>query len=100
MADPFWGTLADYVDRINTMSYSMMWFGEGWESWHSSALYGNTPTTPSSIDNTVQALRIAGVPDAKIGVGIGFYGTAYENGYFTDGGQVFVHQDPQPFRPT
>lgn len=94
MADPFWGQLATYVDRLSTMSYSMLWFGEGWDSWHSSALYGNTPSTPSSIDNTVQALRIAGVPDAKIGVGIGFYGTAYENGYFTDGGTRFVHQDP------
>lgn len=96
MVDPYWGTVAAYVDRMSTMSYSMLWFGEGWESWHSSALYGNTPLTPSSIDNTVQALRIAGVPDAKIGIGIGFYGTAYENGYLTpeSGFTKFVHQDP------
>ncbi len=94
MADPFWGALSAYVDRIDTMSYSMLWFGEGWESWHTSALFGETPSTPSSIDNTVQALRTAGVPDAKIGIGVGFYGTAYENGYWTNGYQQFVHQDP------
>jgi chitinase len=70
----------------------MLWLGDGWESWHSSALYGQTPNAPSSIDNTVQALRAAGVPNDKIGIGIGFYGTAIENGGWMNGD--FVHQDP------
>lgn len=92
MADPFFGELSAYFDRVSTMSYSMLWLGDGWQSWHSSALYGETPTTPSSIANTVEALRAAGVPDAKIGIGVGFYGTAIENGRWSGGG--FLHLDP------
>jgi chitinase len=92
MADPFYGTIATYFDRVSTMSYSALWIGDGWQSWHSSALHGETPRTPSSIANTVDALRAAGVPDAKIGIGIGFYGTAFENGRWINGS--FVHLDP------
>jgi chitinase len=92
MADPFYGTVATRFDRVSPMSYSMLWLGDGWDSWHSSALYGETPHAPSSIDNTIQALRRAGVPDAKIGIGIGFYGSAYENGAWQNG--EFVHLDP------
>ena len=92
MADPFYGEVATRFDRVSPMSYSMLWLGDGWESWHSSALYGETPNAPSSIDNTVQALRTAGVPDNKIGIGIGFYGTSYENGQWMNG--EFVHLDP------
>lgn len=92
MADPFYGEVSAYFDRVSMMSYSMMWLGDGWQSWHSSALYGETPNAPSSIDDTVQALRAAGVPDAKIGLGIGFYGQAVENGTWSGG--TFVHLDP------
>ena len=92
MADPFYGEVAAYFDRVSMMSYSMMWLGDGWQSWHSSALYGETPSAPSSLDDTVQALRAAGVPDAKIGLGIGFYGQAVENGTWSGG--TFVHLDP------
>lgn len=92
MGDPFYGEVATRFDRVSTMSYSMLWLGDGWESWHSSALYGETLNAPSSIDDTVQALRRAGIPDAKIGIGIGFYGSSYENGKWTSGG--FIHLDP------
>ena len=92
MADPFYGELATRFDRVSPMTYSMLWLGDGWESWHSSALYGETLNAPSSIDNTVRALRAAGVPAAKIGIGLGFYGTSYENGTWTSNG--YVHEDP------
>lgn len=78
--NPYYGTLSAYYDRINMMSYGMIWCGSGWESWHFAALYGETSSTPSSIDNTVKALIAAGVPKAKIGIGIGFYGVPIENG--------------------
>ncbi len=97
MADPFFGEIAAYFDRVSPMSYSMFWIGDGWDSWHSSALFGETPNAPSSIDNTVQALRAAGVPDAKIGIGIGFYGSAFENGGWVSSGQSstgWTHRDP------
>ena len=89
MAHPFYGELSASFDRINMMSYEMIWLGSGWESWHSSALYGSTGSTPSSIDNTAQALQAAGVPKSKIGIGIGFYGAAYEQGTWLN--NVFVH---------
>jgi|GEM_PF-774987 len=78
MIHPFYGQIAQYFDRVSPMSYSMMWL-PGWESWHTGALMGNTPLTPSSIDNSVQALLADGIPASKIGIGIGFYGDALEN---------------------
>lgn len=67
--------LAGLVDRINLMSYGMDGKGwNGWRSWHSSPLDGQTPSTPMSIDSSVQAYLKAGVPAAKLGIGIGFYG--------------------------
>ena len=62
---------------------------------HSSPLYGETEATPSSIDNTAKALIRAGVPKAKIGIGMGFYGQAYENGVWQNG--VFVHAASGPY---
>lgn len=78
MIHPFYGEIGQYFDRVSPMSYSMMWL-PGWESWHSGALQGETPLTPSSIDNSVQALMASGIPVSKIGIGIGFYGDALEN---------------------
>lgn len=96
MADPFYGDISQYFDRVNMMSYQMVWTGDGWESWHSSALYGATATTPSSIDNTTQALIRAGVPRAKIGIGVGFYGVPFEQGHWIESGQ-FVHYTTGPY---
>lgn len=92
LANPFFGEIAAYFDRVSPMTYSMFWLGDGWGSWHSSALYGETPTTPSSIDDTVRALRAAGVPAGKLGIGIGFYGSSVENGAYVNG--AFTHLDP------
>jgi len=78
MVHPFYGQIAQYFDRVSPMSYSMMWL-PGWESWHTGALQGETPLTPSSISNSVQALLADGIPASKIGIGIGFYGDAIEN---------------------
>jgi chitinase len=82
--NPYFGTISAYYDRVNMMSYGMVWFGSGWQSWHSSALYGETSTTPSSVSDTVRALLVAGVPREKIGIGMGFYGTVVENGSWVD----------------
>lgn len=75
----FYGQLAEVVDRIELMTYGMAgpW---GWQSWHSSALHGATPTTPSAVDVTVSSYRAAGVPAAKLAVGIGFYGMCWNGG--------------------
>jgi chitinase len=90
MDNTYFGTLAGIYDRLNMMSYQMNWTGSGWYTWHSSALFGATGHTPSSIDNTVQALINSGVPKAKIGIGMGFYGQPYENAHWANGALVYA----------
>jgi len=63
--------------QLNVMSYGMAGAWEGWNSWHSSPLYQQDSATPTSIDSTVTAYDTAGVPLAKLGIGIGFYGLCY-----------------------
>jgi len=86
------GRLAGYLDRLNIMTYEMNWVGDGWQSWHFAPIYGHTASTPSSVDNSVQALLSSGVPLRTIGIGSGFYGRFYENGRYLSGD--FQHQDP------
>ena len=99
MADHFYGQLSAYFDRVNMMSYGMLMCGDGWESWHSSALYGDTSSTPSSIDDTTKALITAGVPKAKIGIGMGFYGSTYEKGSWHLGKWVAATSGPYVTAP-
>jgi len=67
------------VDQYNLMSYGVgtTWNGGGWNSWFSGALDGESPTTPISIDASIDAYAATGAPRAKIGLGIGFYGVYY-----------------------
>jgi chitinase len=76
----FYGQLAKRLNRISVMSYGMAGPWDGWRTWHSSALSGATATTPSSVDVNVASFEKAGVPAAKLGVGIGFYGTCWAGG--------------------
>ncbi len=69
----WYASLASYVDRLFIMTYSMSGQWSGWSSWHSSALYGDTTATPSSIESSVNTYLKAGVPRAKLGFGVGFY---------------------------
>lgn len=75
-----YGSLADDLDRINVMSYGMAGAWDGWQTWHSSALHGAGGATPSAVDVSVAAYLDAGVPAAKLGVGIGFYGSCWAGG--------------------
>jgi chitinase len=80
----YYALLAPYLDQLNLMSYGMVGgYADGtpypgWLSWHSSALYnpktGEYWRTPASVDDAVLAYLAAGVPAAKLGIGIGFYG--------------------------
>jgi len=69
-----------YFDQINLMTYDMSGPWPGWVSWHNSAIYTGGNTFPStggpvpSIDGSVGSYLTAGVPAAKIGFGIEFYG--------------------------
>ena len=71
--------IAAAYDQLNIMSYGQAGAWSGWKSWHSSALYQADSATPTSIDSTVKLYLAAGVPAAKLGIGIGFYGLCYSS---------------------
>ena len=71
--------IAAAYDQLNIMSYGQAGAWQGWKSWHSSALYQTDSATPTSIDSTVKLYLAAGVPAAKLGIGIGFYGLCYSS---------------------
>jgi chitinase len=70
------------LDQFNMMSYypATAYAGSGWESWHNSPLKGAKPTTPVSIEDSFNRYVVAGVPKAKLGMGIGFYAICYTGG--------------------
>lgn len=70
--------LAARVDQMNVMAYKMSGHWGQWESWHSSALFGENSGHPSSVASSVQAFLDAGVPPQRLGVGIGFFGTCWQ----------------------
>ena len=75
--DSWYATVAGVVDQMNLMTYDMAGPYSGWVTWHSSALLDNQPNHPSSVESSVQAYRNVGVAAAKLGIGIGFYGTCW-----------------------
>ena len=70
--------LAAAFDQLDLMTYGMAGAWPGWsKSWHNSPLYSQDAATPLSIDSTVRAYLAAGVPAARLGIGIGLYGLCY-----------------------
>ena len=69
-----------YFEQVNLMTYDMSGPWQGWVSWHNSALYNGGNRFPStgglvpSTDGTLSQYLTAGVPAAKLGFGIEFYG--------------------------
>lgn len=92
--DPFWAEVEPLFDRIDVMTYDMAgaasqgW--DGWKSWHNSALYNTDPptvSTPSAVDVSVRlGFLPTGVPAAKLGIGLAFYGYCWQ-------GVTAPHQD-------
>lgn len=74
--------IANYLDRVNLMSYypATSWAGAGWLSWHNAPLSGVKPATPVSIAESLKRYAAAGIPKAKLGMGIPFYATCYTGG--------------------
>jgi chitinase len=77
-SDPFFGSVAPLFDRIDIMTYDMEWDAGGWDSWFSSALHGESGTTPTSVDSSVAYYLASGVPRSKLGIGTGFYGACWQ----------------------
>lgn len=74
------GPLADAFDQVNVMTYGMADGWPGWVSWHSAALAGEAATHPSSVSYAVSAYAAPGVgiPKARLGIGIGFFGSCWQ----------------------
>jgi chitinase len=73
----FYVQLAGAVDQMNMMNYGMADNWGGWVVWHSSALYNDGSNHPSSVRSSAQMYINAGVPAAKLGMGIGFFGSCW-----------------------
>lgn len=70
--------LSLYVDKLFIMSYSMAGPWDDWQSWHTSALAGDTKSTPTSVKTSVFAYLRAGVPKEKLGIGVATYAVCWE----------------------
>ena len=77
--DPWYVNLVPYLDQINIMSYEMIGPWDGWQSWYTSALHGHAPNRPTSVSASLNGWVSAGIPKAKLGMGIPFYGMAWRN---------------------
>lgn len=88
---PFLPRMAQVFDRLNMMTYGMNGGWNGWGAWHSGALAGADPRTPMSVDSSFRAYRKAGIPAARLGIGIGFFGSCMR-GVATPGEEVRVDQ--------
>jgi chitinase len=75
--DSWYAEVAAQVQQMNLMTYDMAGPWGGWVSWHFSALQDHGADHPSSIASSVQQYLNVGIPAAKLGVGIGFYGACW-----------------------
>ena len=86
--------LAGYFDQINLMAYDMAQPHAGWISWYDSALYNGGLVFPGyshqvpSVDLWVQRLLAAGIPSAKLGLGISLDVACWQGGEGTTTGGV------------
>jgi chitinase len=71
-----WSTEHADVDQLNVMTYSGSGNYPGWVVWYLSPLFGAGPDHPFDVASTLTAWSAAGVPKAKLGLGLGFYGRA------------------------
>jgi chitinase len=80
--DPRYAQLATSLDRFMVQTYypSTAVAGQGWDSWFVAPLSGVSGTTPIAADDTLMRYEQAGVPHAKLGIGIGAYAICYTGG--------------------
>jgi len=88
------GSIHQYLDQINLMTYDYSGAWPGWVSWHNSPVSSsglrfesNNRLVPS-IEQSVKAYQEAGVPSSKLGIGIDFYGYVWRGGSGTSTGGV------------
>lgn len=83
---PVFATLKESFDQINLMTYDMSGAWQGWVTWHNAPIYDggiSFPGTAKSVPSAnamVEEFLSAGVPAAKLAVGIDFYGYVWSGG--------------------
>jgi chitinase len=82
------------VDQLNIMTYDFSGAWPGWLAWHNSAVYSGATRFPGtgaqlpSVHERVLSFLSAGIPAAKLGIGIDFYGYVWNGGTGTPAGGV------------
>lgn len=69
-------TYASYVDRVDLMTYDMAGTWDPY-TWFNSPLYGPAGNSVLSIDLMVSGFEAAGIPAAKLNLGLAFYGVLW-----------------------
>jgi chitinase len=77
----FWASVQASLDRVNVMTYDQTGLGNPY-SWHNAALYDHDGRV-MSVNLAVQRFTASGVPAAKLGIGIPFYGWQWTGGGIT-----------------
>jgi chitinase len=77
--DPKVPMLAQHLDRYSLMTYypGTALAGGGWLSWHNCPLTGLKNTTPVTIEDSLARHVTAGIPRAKLAMGVAFYAICY-----------------------
>ncbi len=73
----YWPGVHGPFDRINVMTYDM--YETSPQVWFNSALFGPTTNLVWSVDLAVKRYLAGGIPAAKLGIGIPFYGQWWPN---------------------
>ncbi len=71
-----WSKAHADVDQLNVMTYTGSGAYPGWAVWYLDPLLGEGSDHPFDVASSLAAWAALGVPKAKLGVGIGFYGRA------------------------
>ncbi len=75
-ARQLWSAVHSSVDQLNVMTYTGSGAYPGWVVWHMDPLAGAGSDHPFDVTSSMAAWAALGIPKAKLGVGIGFYGRA------------------------
>ena len=75
-AKQMWMAAAGAVDQINVMTYTGSGAYPGWSVWYLDPLMGEGSDHPFDVASSLAAWAALGIPKAKLGAGIGFYGRA------------------------
>lgn len=75
----FWGSVQSYFDRVQIMTYDLTGTWNPY-AWHNAALYSPSDNAVWSVDRAVRRFTAAGIPAAKLSIGIPFYGWKWTGG--------------------